>query len=231
MQSFLFRQILPLENAIVRHAGYGYISNVKATISVLLLGALLARSQEVTDEQRKARELLRQTIEERQKKNPPPAAVQTNTSLQLTQAEMEQQYLAGKITAKQFQQYLRQQPPAFGSRMSAEKQAQAVDMLRALTGKTNLPPATATKAAPGKADPAPGEPASPAIVDVEGKIRELEKLKEAREKASATNAPAAATVPKTKREKLDALLKQFVDGKLSDAEYKEQRGKIIAGPE
>ena len=205
-------------------------------IFVTLIGAALAQGQapssesgaggtapsQLTEDQRKAQELLKKTIEERQKKNP---AAQTNASVQLTQAEMEQQYLAGKITAKQFQQYLRQQPAA-KPQMSAEKQAQALQMLRALTGKTNAPAAAGT-GVPAHVDAAP-EPAYPAIVDVEVRIRELEKLKEAREKG--TNAPAA-TVPKTKREKLDALLKQFVDGKISDAEYKEQRGKIIAGPD
>jgi hypothetical protein len=193
-------------------------------IFVTLIGAALAQGQapppELTEDQRKAQELLRQKVEERQKKN---ASAQTN-AVQLTQAEVEQQYLAGKITAKQFQQYLRQQPAA-KPKMSAEQQVQALQMLRALTGKTNTP--VAEKGASAPVDVA-AEPANPAIVDVEGRIRELEKLKEAREKG--TNAPTA-TVLKTKREKLDALLKQFVDGKISDAEYKEQRAKIIAGPD
>jgi len=195
-------------------------------ICVTLIGAALAQGQappQLTEDQRKAQELLKQKVEERQKKNP---AAQTNASVQLTQAEMEQQYLTGKITAKQFQQYLRQQPAA-KPQMSVEKQVQALQMLRALTGKTNTPPEAAGKGISAQGDAAP-EPANPAIVDVEGRIRELEKLKEAREKG--TNAPAA-TVPKTKREKLDALLKQFVDGKIADAEYKDQRAKIIAGPD
>jgi len=210
---------------------------VKVAILIWVVAAVAAHGQAppLTEEQRKAQELLRQTVEERQKKAqsaPAPAPVsQTNAVVQMTQAEMEQQYLAGKITAKQFQQYLRQQP-SFGTRMTPEQQNKAVDLLRTLTGKTNPPPtaATATKGAATKPEPAP-EPATPEIVDVEGKIKELERLKEAREKSQVTNAPAAATAPKTKREKLDALLKQFVDGKLSEAEYKEQRKKIITGPD
>lgn len=193
---------------------------------VSLIGAALAQEQiappPLTEDQRKAQQLLKKTIEERQKNNPQLA---TNAPPKLTQAEMEQQYLAGKITARQFQQYLRQHPSAM-PKMSADKEAEAFEMLRTLTGKTNAP--APTKAIPVPAD-APAEPATPAITDVESKIQALEKLKEAREKASATNAPAAA--PKTKREKLDALLKQLVEGKISDAEYKAQRAKLIAEPD
>lgn len=190
-------------------------------IFVTLIGAAVAQEQPpLTEDQRKAQELLKKTIEERQKNNP---ALQTNAPApRLTQAEIEQQYLTGKITAKQFQQYLRQQPTT-KPQVSPEKQAEALQMLRTLTGKTNTPPAAA-----GKIIEPASEPANPAITDVESKIRELEKAKEAREKA--TNAPTGGA-PKTKREKLDALLKQFVEGKISDAEYKERRAKLIAEPD
>lgn len=202
-------------------------------IFVMLIGAALAQGQAppqqqpLTEDQRKAQELLKKTIEERQRNQ-----TQTNANLiapRLTQAELEQQYLAGKITAKQFQQYLRQQP---GNRqqISPEKQAEALQILRTLTGKTNAPSPAAGKPGGVATEAPPIEPATPAITDVEGKIRELERLKEARDKANATNAPAASA-PKTKREKLDALLKQFVDGKVSDEDYKAQRQKIIAEPD
>jgi len=203
-------------------------------IFVMLIGAALAQGQappQLTEDQRKAQELLKKTVEERQKNNPHPQtnAMANANAPRLTQAEIEQQYLTGKITAKQFQQYLRQQP---GGRpqMTPEKQAEALQMLRTLTGKTNPPPAAAGKPGAVQAEAPPIEPVTPAITDVEGKIRELEKLKEAREKANGTNTPAA-NAPKTKREKLDALLKQFVDGKISDADYKAQRQKIIAEPD
>lgn len=186
-------------------------------IFVTLIGAAVAQEQPpLTEDQRKAQELLKKTVEERQKNQ-----AATNALPRLTQAEMEQQYLAGKITAKQFQQYLRQQPST-KPQLPPEKQAEALQMLRTLTGKTNIPPAAA-----GKVVEPIAEPANPAITDVESRIQELEKAKQAREKM--TNAPTAA--PKTKREKLDALLKQFVEGKISDAEYKQQRGKLIAEPD
>ena len=226
MQSFLYGKFCPEpENAIVSAAGFAYIGAVKLweAMFVTLIGAALAQGQappQLTEDQRKAQELLKKTVEERQKTNP---ASQTNPAPRLTHAEMEQQYLSGKITAKQFQQFLRQQP-ARKPQMSVEQQTQALQILRTLTGKTNTPPATAA----GKVVEPPPEPATPAITDVETKIRELEKAKEAREKAS--SAPVARE-PKTKREKLDALLKQFVDGKISDAEYKQQRAKLIAEPD
>ena len=194
-------------------------------IFVTLIGAALAeQAPPLTEDQRKAQDLLKKTVEERQKNGPP---AQTNTAPSLTQAELEQQYLSGKITAKQFQQYLRQQPSR-RPQLPPEKQAEALHMLRVLTGKTNTPPAVG-KASPHPAD-IPAEPATPEIVDVESKIRELEKLKEAREKSGATNTPSV-TAPKTKREKLDVLLKQFVEGKISEADYKAQRGKLIAEPD
>ena len=190
-------------------------------VFVTLIGAAVAQEQPpLTEDQRKAQELLKKTIEERQKNNPAPPA--NAPAHRLTQAEIEQQYLAGKITAKQFQQYLRQQPTT-KPQVSPEKQAEALQMLRTLTGKTNTPPAAA-----GKIIEPVAEPANPAITDVETKIQELEKAKAAREKN--TNAPTASA-PKTKREKLDALLKQFVDGKISDAEYKERRAKLISEPD
>ena len=55
--------------------------------------------------------------------------------------------------------------------------------------------------------------------------------KEARESASKTNAPPATGAKLTKRQRLDYLLRQLIDGKLSDAEYKKEREKILAEPE
>ena len=224
MQSFLYRQILPMARKTRLSASADCRTYVAVklweAIFVMLIGAAVAQEQPpLTDDQRKAQELLKKTIDERQKSQP---TAQTNSLPRLTQAEMEQQYLTGKITAKQFQQYLRQQPTT-KPQLPPEKQAEALQMLRALTGKTNTPSAAA-----GKVVEPIAEPANPAITDVETKIRELEKAKEAREKG--TNAPTAGA-PKTKREKLDALLKQFLEGKVSDAEYKEQRAKLIAEPD
>ena len=62
---------------------------------------------------------------------------------------------------------------------------------------------------------------------------ELIRLKNARDATnvanSATNTLAAG--PKTQRQKLDDLLRLYIDGKITDAEYKERREKVIGEPD
>jgi hypothetical protein len=67
------------------------------------------------------------------------------------------------------------------------------------------------------------------IQDVETKIDELIRLKEAREQGTNTNSAAPAG-PLTKRQRLDAALRLHIEGKLSDAEYKQRREKILLEP-
>ena len=59
--------------------------------------------------------------------------------------------------------------------------------------------------------------------------------KEAREKAALTNATAATNNipagPQTKRQRMDALLRQFVEGTLPEAEYNARRAKMLAEPD
>ena len=199
------------------------------------------------------------------------ASAQTNAPprRQPTIAELERAYLDGRITAKEFQQYLKEvqqhpqaatppratapqpavqpRPATASASTNADPNARALELLRKLTGKTNEPPAVVRGSVPqpnsppaiGKASPPtvqpanpPAEVANPAISDAESKLNELLKMKEAREKAakSGTNAPASSA-PKTKRQRLDDLLKQFIDGRLTEPEYKQRREKIIAEPD
>jgi hypothetical protein len=67
---------------------------------------------------------------------------------------------------------------------------------------------------------------------------ELLALKAARERAAATNrAPdlstnsTAAAGPRSKRDRLNDLLRLVVEGKITDAEYKEKRSKIVSEPD
>jgi hypothetical protein len=72
------------------------------------------------------------------------------------------------------------------------------------------------------------------ISEVEARLDEMLKLKEAREKAALTNAASTnkvAAAPQTKRQRLDALLKQMIDGTITGAEYTERRAKIVAEPD
>ncbi|HXJ58798.1 MAG TPA: hypothetical protein VNU68_19235 [Verrucomicrobiae bacterium] len=73
------------------------------------------------------------------------------------------------------------------------------------------------------------------LTEVESRIDEMMRLKAERDKA-ATNAVGNAASkttpgPLTKRQRLDALLKQYIDGKLTDADYNTQRSKIVAEPD
>jgi hypothetical protein len=130
-------------------------------------------------------------------------------------AEMEQMYLDGKISAKDFQKYLQNQ------KLRPVKIGETVQMTPA------KPVATATVTnTPGVASP--GEPA--AMTDVEKKLDDLIRAQAEREKAS-TNQVSTPTGPKTKRQKLDDLLKQLIDGKISDEDYKAQRTKVLAEPD
>jgi len=84
--------------------------------------------------------------------------------------------------------------------------------------------------------PTPAEAArQQKISEVEARLDEMLRQKEAREKAALTNATPTKTAtpatPQTKRQRLDALLKQMIDGKISGAEYTEKREKIVAEPD
>ena len=69
------------------------------------------------------------------------------------------------------------------------------------------------------------------IQDVETKIDERIRLKQAREQPTntsvvSTNLPTGVT----KRQRLDSSLRLYIEGKLSDAEYKKLREKILLEP-
>ena len=59
----------------------------------------------------------------------------------------------------------------------------------------------------------------------------LIKARAAREKA--TNAPPRTVTagPKTKRDRLNDLLRLYIEGKISETELNERRSKIIAEPD
>lgn len=73
------------------------------------------------------------------------------------------------------------------------------------------------------------------ISEVEARLDEMLRQKEARDKAALTNAAASTNnipaTPQTKRQRLDALLKQMIDGKITGAEYNEKRARIVAEPD
>jgi hypothetical protein len=188
-------------------------------------------------------DLLRRTIEA-QKKNPDkvvraPETGKAPGTNSPEVVELENQYIQGKISAKQFQREL--------ERIQFEKEQREKAGLPPLP-KTAATPALSPKAAtaagltgatpqPAFATPPPQvNPNQKKLSEVEIKIEEmmqkrLEREKAAKEAASAaalTNNPSGA--PPTKRQRLDALLRQVVEGKMNDADYRVQREKIMAEP-
>jgi len=228
--------------------------------ALVTFNAFAAPGQTPTnDAQIRALELLRKTVAEREGR---PTAVATGAvptaptvvapspapaRLDPIPADLEQQYLTGKITAKQFQKALEEsrrnpKPPV----SSPTNDPRVLESLR----QSSAPPAAAQRRpiepvrgasalapriVPGN-EPKPAEaPAiSPAaqsqFSEVEKKMDELMRLKASRDNAS-TNAAPESAAPKTKRERLDDLLRQLINGKITDVEYKEKREKVIAGPD
>src|SRR3954468_9744056 len=132
----------------------------------------------------------------------------------MTYADLERLYLDGKISAKQYQR-----------------------LLNEMKSRPAPPPATATKGAV-QGTAAPVQTNRPPVLNnsddkinqVENKMDELIKARAAREKA--TNTPPKATAgPKTKRERMNDLLRLYIEGKITEPELNERRAKIMAEPE
>jgi hypothetical protein len=196
-----------------------------------------------TNAQQKALEMLRQTINEVERRRAGALPTSTNAPARArpTFAEVEQQYLLGKMTARQFQRYLQEhdlEPPKTTTGTNTD--ALALQILRKETAKVAPAPlkSEAPKPDATRTDQAGTESEQSTLTEVEKKMDELLRLKAAREKAAQTNLPAAAgtnstatAAPKTKRQRLDELLKLYIESKIPEAEYSEKRSKIIAEPD
>lgn len=181
-----------------------------------------------------AMELLRRVIAEQQK-NPDRIIRVPSSTNTVTKAALEKQYLAGQLTAKQYQKALDQLEKAEQKRAAeAEKERRRAAQQAARTNAiAAAKTATATNAAPAKSSP-PAEltPEQKKLADVEARIDAMMKQKAEREKATANSATNnSGKAPLTKRERLNALLKQMIDGKISESDYTEQRNKIVAEPD
>jgi len=183
--------------------------------------------------------LLRETIEA-QKKNPdkvihnftstnPPAlqpAKRALTPSEAAAAELEQRYLAGKLSQRDYEKglaRLRLGSPAANN--TASKNAVATSPKASSGPPPALEPAFTTP------PPQPTE-RQKKISDVESRLDDMIRSKEARERTALTNEVKVEPGKKlTKRERLDFLLRQVVQGKLSDEEYKKERERILAEPD
>ena len=113
----------------------------------------------------------------------------------------------------------------------------AVQKTAAKESSPPAPAASATRAAATPKGDTTGSPAGKsALSEVEAKMEELLQLKAAREKAALTNAMAATNgaakpTAQTKRQRLDEVLKLYVEGKIPETEYRARRTKILAETE
>jgi hypothetical protein len=191
--------------------------------------------------------------------NPPVApAVALSPEAAASRAALERQYLDGKLSARQYLKALALWDQEQKQRAAAEAakprtiepgatQHPNKPAARTATAKPEVQRATSAKTGvttivtppPGAVTP-PSAPAEPTpqqkkISDVESRLDEMLRLKAAREKAALTNATAVNTnlpaTPQTRRQRLDAILKQNLEGKLSDTDYQAQRARILAEPE
>jgi hypothetical protein len=190
----------------------------------------------------KALEVLRQTIDAME--NRPTAPAKTAPAREPKFAEVEQLYLQGKITAREFQKYLEDHkldPAKLPKDKAAPVEGSVKNSVKSGGGQASASAAPVPKAPPAGATNLDAGPDvnSSSLSDLEKKMDELLRLKAAREgggvtnssAGTATNALAHPSAPKTKRDRLDALLKLYIDGKIQEAEYKDKRAKLLAEPD
>lgn len=208
-------------------------------LGLLLAASLPAQSRAPAQPDAEALRLLRQTVAEQARQpdriirtpldDTPPAAkapAPPPTPRSAAAAELERRFLAGKMSAREYEKALGRLQLASPSNAPNTRVKPARD---AASPK-------ATVGSPAKPDPALPKPPTERqkkISEVESRLDDMIRAKEARERAAQTNATPAADPGKklTKRERLDLLLRQVVQGKLSDEEYKKERARILAEPE
>jgi hypothetical protein len=215
-------------------------------VAAMLLANWRVAAQTLSEEaEQKARDLLRVTVQARETSKaapthsatptPPPAAPQergtaptAKAGRPLNYAELEQAYLAGRISARQFQRYLEtgtqpQLPTASATSATRPRPSAAPNVM---PPTPTLEPAT-TANTEAKVE----DSGAATITEVEKKMDELLRLKAERERAEEKSA-LSTTNPltgklKTKREQMDDLLKLYVAGKISEADYKAKRDVLL----
>ncbi len=154
-------------------------------------------------------------------------------------AELERQFLDGRITAKQFQRAMedleKNPPPPPPAPAKAGVVAKTVQKEPALSpkGVSNLPGKVVTNAPATVISTPEDAPEHKTLSDVEAKIDAILARRQAQLEAAKTNVNEAASPagPQTKRQKLDALLRALIQGKMTEAEYNAAREKVMAQPD
>lgn len=192
-------------------------------------------------------QLQRKLAERETEPNRVESVTNVGTGRTLTFEEIEDLYVDGKITARQFQTYvnaLRSPAPVTVQPhpLAPEVQEKALELLRKHS------PDPASNPAPGpaitieqidRAAPIEASPVEQSIADdfeaIVIKMDELIKSKEEREKERAAESNPEVLdeegKTKSKRQRLNDLLLLHVHGKLSKEEYEKRRAVVIAEPE
>ncbi len=141
----------------------------------------------------------------------------------MTAADLERLYLDGKISAKQYQRLLNEvkSRPA-PAPAPATTPAQPPTIRPTVKPAPASPPVPRAVAVTNKDDK---------LNDFDSKLDELIRAKAQRDKATNTPPKTVTAAPKTKRERLDALLRLYIEGKITKPELDERRNKIIAEPD
>jgi len=207
-----------------------------------------ARGQ-TNDAQRKALDVLHKTIDSLEQNKAGPIKTPSRPTPEPDFEEVQRQYLEGKISAKEFQKYLNEHKVDPAKLPQPDATSRALDVLGKEVRKNEAgqPKPAAPQSGPAATKPdsalvspsanSARDPAPSSLSEVEKKMDELLALKAARERAAATNSAAQASTnstpaaPKPKRDRLNDLLREVVAGKITDAEYKEKRAKIISEPD
>lgn len=211
------------------------------------------------DAQADAVELLRRVIAEQQKHpdkiiRTPTGRAETKPAVtapaapRFTRAELERQFIDGKLTAKQFQramEELEKNPPPPATVGPAGKTVPGREVVSGSGPATAVAPTVKAGTVPMRAltnqagvvvtvPAVEDEPDQKALADVEAKIDEILARRDALQQAGKTNAAGTNAVPAgpmTKRQKMDALLRQLIQGKITEQEYNAQREKLLALPD
>jgi len=153
-------------------------------------------------------------------------------------AELERQFLEGKMSAKQFQRAVEDleknpPPPAPAEAATAVTKGGSKEPALSPKAAASLPGKVVTNQPVTVVTSPEDSPEHKTLTDVEAKIDEILSRRQAQLDAAKTNSPATAapTGPLTKRQQLDALLRSLIQGKITDAEYNAQREKVMALPE
>jgi type IV secretory pathway VirB10-like protein len=161
------------------------------------------------------------------------ASLVAQSALRLPADSPEIEYLRRLIAEQQKNpnKIIRSLPPANPKTTNTPSPAPVVAKPSPAPAKPPVAPA----ATPPAASPLAPAPQQQQVSEVESRLDTLMRQKAEREKAALTNAATATNslpaTPQTKRQRLDALLKQLIDGQISGVEYNERRNRIIAEPD